>query len=439
MAPDEEAHALALAREVERLERQRSLWPGFEPLSVPLAVYDGERTYLFRHPAPPDGFAPMGSTEPAGYAFEGRHPSVTANTSADIGGRMTGTLLLDHPGQNSALTDLAALALHEAFHVYQRERHPTWQANEGDLFVYPTDDARLLAVRRLETEALRRALEASDSADVTCWAQQALGLRRKRFAQMEPEFAAYERGTELNEGLAAYIELRAAGRETVVLPRDGFGASEVRRRAYVIGPALALLLDQLRPSWASSLEEDDKQHLEAMLEAALEVSKGGSSSRCAFSTNEVAEVERVAREDVAVSLAGRTRRRAEFEAMEGWRVVVEAAIGQPLFPQGFDPLNVERVEGGVLHTRFLRLSNGSGQLEAMGEEGIDIDVLTEAVGPHPLFNGVQRVVIVGLPKPAFETEAGLVSVRAPGFKVDFENASLRRTSTEVFVQLQPAD
>ena len=45
--------AVALEREVERMSASRAsgdaLWPGFDPLAVPRAVYDGQRTFLFRH------------------------------------------------------------------------------------------------------------------------------------------------------------------------------------------------------------------------------------------------------------------------------------------------------------------------------------------------------------------------------------------------------
>jgi len=36
----------------------RSFWPGFDPLAVPLALYDGQATWLFRHPHPPPEFGP---------------------------------------------------------------------------------------------------------------------------------------------------------------------------------------------------------------------------------------------------------------------------------------------------------------------------------------------------------------------------------------------
>ena len=133
-AAQDAERALAIAREVERVAADRTLWPGFEPLSVPLAVYTGGRTYLFRHPSPPEGFAPLADASPAALVFEGRHPSVVANTSVELGGVMTATLLLDGgPGEPTGPRELAAVALHEAFHAFQRARHPGWVGNEGDM------------------------------------------------------------------------------------------------------------------------------------------------------------------------------------------------------------------------------------------------------------------------------------------------------------------
>ncbi len=434
-----EERALSLAREVERLARLRSLWPGFEPLAIPLAVYDGELTYLFRHSAPPEGFVAVGPANRGVFAWEGRHPAVTANTSADIGEMTTASIMLDRSGPERSLSGLAAVALHEAFHVFQRERHPGWQANEADLFVYPTGDARLLALRRLETEALRRALAATDSAESACWARQALALRAERYAGMDAVFAAYERGTELNEGLAAYVELRAKGRETVFLPTSGFEATEVRRRAYATGPAFGLLLDMFHPEWPASFEADDRQNLDGALQASLGADRRDSSDRCTFSDAEIVEAGRVARDDVAAVQTEQAERRAAFEARTGWRVVVKAADGEPLWPQGFDPLNVERVQDGVLHMRFLRLGNDSGQLEAIDTQEADIEVLTEGAGPHPLFNGVQLVLITGLAKADVIIEGEHVTVRVPGLAASFERASVHESPMELVVKLEPTE
>lgn len=435
VAQDHE-RALSVEREVKRLTSQRKYWPGFDPLSIPLAVYTGAQTFLFRHPSPPEGFSP--EAQPSGPAvFQGRHPSVTANTNAELGGVATATLLADGLGAGRGPTELAAIALHEAFHVFQRQRHPSWSGNEGDLFIYPTDDANLLRQRRLESAALRRALAASNAAGTACWARVAIDFRRERFAGMDSAFSTYERLTELNEGLANYVQLLASGPATVEIPAADFLATAVRGRAYAIGPAFAFLLDRLQPGWPAALEGDDKQFLDRMLGSALESVGPGPADGCALEADEVAGIGRVAQEDVAAVVAGRGERRRRFDTRPGWRVVVEAAEGQPLWPQGFDPLNIERVEGGFLHTRFLRLGNDAGELQAIDEAEADIEALTDGVGPHPLFNGVRRMVVAGLAKPAVVSDSRQVTVRVPGFTVEFRNATVQVIGTEVLVRLEP--
>src|SRR5918911_1015435 len=181
------------------------LWPGFDPRAIPLAIFDGERTILVGHPHPPSGFHER-ADRPGTWVMVGRHPDVVANTSARIGGVATATLLLD-PAPPQPARAAAATAMHEAFHVFQRRAHPRWSANEAALFTYPVDDARVVALRDEETEALRRALAAAGDADAACWSAAALALRAERFARLDRQdtaLAAYERASEWNEGLANY-------------------------------------------------------------------------------------------------------------------------------------------------------------------------------------------------------------------------------------------
>ena len=117
-----------------------------------------------------------------------------------------------------------------------------------------------------------------------------------------------------------------------------------------------------------------------------------------------------ARSDVAALVVERARRLSAFEATPGWRVVIEVAAGEPLWPQGFDPRNVERIDAArVLHTRYLRTENGAARVEVLNAE-----VLTAGRGSHPSFQGVRRVVVTTLLEPAVNDEAGKTSVRAPG-------------------------
>lgn len=422
--------AVTLERNVRRLAAQGasrgSLWPGFDPLAIPLAVYDGERTFLFRHPAPPPGFLPDSGTSPTAYAGPGRHEAVTANTNSKIGGVPTATVILDLSLSDGALLDLAAVAIHEAFHVYQRARHPGWIGNEADLFTFPADSPELLALRRLETEALRQGLAAKDTTVAACWARRALALRGERYARMDSAFVAYERGTELNEGLATYVQMRAAGRSRVDLPPGEFGPAEVRRRAYATGPALALLLDQFAPEWPAAFEANDRQTLDGALTAAV-----GPGTACTSGDAVRIEAERNARVDIAALAAERAHRLALFEAKPGWRVVVEPGASEPLWPQGFDPINVDCLgPGQVLHARFLQLGNGAGKLEVLNAES-----LTEGLGPHPLFQGVGRVVVTGLAEPTVSEAEGKLLLRAPGLTLEFRGASVVRREGVVTVRV----
>jgi hypothetical protein len=149
---------LAVIAEFDRMAA-RDLWPAFDAKRTPIAIFDGERTLLFRHPSPPDGFTPLAGMHGA-LQMKGRLDAVTANSSAQIGGVATATLMPAKPG--TSVRARAGTAIHEVFHVFQRARHPGWSANEADLFTYPINDGAQLAARRREYALFRRALLQSD-------------------------------------------------------------------------------------------------------------------------------------------------------------------------------------------------------------------------------------------------------------------------------------
>jgi hypothetical protein len=121
-----------------------------------------------------------------------------------------------------------------------------------------------------------------------------------------------------------------------------------------------------------------------------------------------------------------------FLGASGWRVVVETE--DPVFPQGFDPWNVERLSAAdVLHTRWIKLGNASGSLEVL-----DRHCLTEGAGKHPLFEGVARATITGLPsEPRIEETDGAVEISEKGLTLTLRGARVTRDGQTVTITLGP--
>ena len=129
---------------------------------------------------------------------------------------MVATLMLDSALSSLDLDSLAGIAIHEAFHVYQFGNPSVWPfANEADRFFYPVTDVDLMALRRQEIEALRRAIESTSLDAKMGWAKRAVRARQERFARMDTRLVEYERRTEKVEGLAAYVEAMAVRRTPV--------------------------------------------------------------------------------------------------------------------------------------------------------------------------------------------------------------------------------
>jgi hypothetical protein len=405
--------AAAVLAEFDRLA-VLPLWPNFDPRKIPVAIYDGERTILVRHPSPPAEFKPEGDLR----VFPGRYEAMNANTAVDLGGVKTATLVVDPKAGRSA-RDWASILTHETFHVFQRQHHPTWEADEGELFQYPVDDGSLLAARRLETEGFRRALAATDAKEAVCWTGQALERRRERFGRMAPGAVGYERGTELNEGLASFVENLSLGKtQGPDLPAAEYGAADLRNRAYAIGYAEAALLGRFDPAWRQTLEDGKASSLDELLARAI----AGKPATCALPPAEIAAAAERAKADV--QQLDRTRRESldAFLKRSGWRIEIVAAA-HPLALHGFDPLNVSLVaKGEILHRRYLELGDGISSLKIL-----DAQALTKAAGEHPLFNGVKDLRMTGLAaEPKVRQEGDFTIIEAAGLTARLKGAKVEK-------------
>lgn len=347
-AATDDTWAAAVVARIEEIAAGKSLWPGFDPRRVPLALFDGQRTYLFSHPAPPEGFRSESVRGTTVHVYEGRHEAVIANTNIELGGVMTATLMRDGGLRDLPPDAVAAVAIHEAFHVYQFHKPDVWKfANEAVRFLYPITDASLTARRLVEIRALRRALERADRDDRLGWAKRAIRARRERLAAMDPSFAEYERRVEMVEGLAAYMEGKAAGRSEAH-HLDENNVADVRRICYGTGHAWALLLDEAAPQWKEALEQGVYASLDEALGAVLDRETVDERD---FSNEERDEISTRARDEVRRVEEERARLEAAFASRQGRRLAVEVGDGALFQVFGMDPTNAHLVssEHVVLH------------------------------------------------------------------------------------------
>ena len=398
-------------------------WPGFDPLAIPLALYDDANTYLIRHPAPPKSFRRMRGTRGV-WVADTLFAGMRANTDVELEGTRTAVVGLGGGRPDPVAT--AAVLMHEAFHAYQTQTRPEWTANEADVFDYPFRSARLLEMRRLESGALRRAVSAPDSVREMCWAREFLRVRRERFRGLPGTAVAYERASELREGLARYIERRVTGEEPAI-PADGYLPEAVRERTYETGSAIAVLLDRMAPGWKTALMDAGET---ASLDGALDAAIGDVAVRdCRAGPDEAARTRGLARSDSADLVERDARALAEFERAPGWRVEIQS--GEERLQAGrFDPLNIRLLgDRRVLHTRWITVSNG--RVEA---EVVDRTALTRGAPGHPLFAGLEYLSVTGLREPVVEARGDTISIAGDGLTVRAVGATLERDGQTIRIR-----
>jgi hypothetical protein len=389
-----------------------SLWPEFQPSRIPVVAWDGVQTTLFQAEAAPSAGWTRGADAWIWHAWtwQGRHPELVAHTAVTLEGGLAaaGLMLTELPG-DMTVRELAALVAHEAFHVYQASEHQNshaagwperWLANELDVFGYPVT-TEVLAARRLETLALRRAL-----ADAEHWprhAAEALHWRHIRYEHLKGEHQTLERALERMEGLAYFTELEVSG-QPPTLPQPDFAAEAIRRRCYSTGAALARMLDR-GGEW-KSLFMNRRQSLDELLTERLHEVR-----RIALDEKIILKATLEAEHESRRVLEDRKRDEQDFLAQPGPRLVIESAA--PLWPQGFDPQNITELEGGrALHQRFLRFGHVQASGEVLGRAA-----LTKAAGAHPLLHGFSSVILTGTANMQHSREGDVLHVRGLGFEL----------------------
>ncbi|MFN3267051.1 MAG: hypothetical protein ACK41E_09455 [Deinococcales bacterium] len=375
-----------------RLCRQ-SFWAGFAPLEIPVLVWDGTRTYCFLHPNPPAPFEP----EWDWFVAEGRVEMVVGNTTGTLEIMPVAMVLADNMDTKST----TFVALHEAFHAHQQMFYPRWGANELDFLSYPMLDADTLALRRLETRLLAKALETWDLG----WVKAAFKARTSRFKRLEKKHQDLEREWERYEGSALFVEARARG-QRLELPLEDFPADALRQRAYLTGRAWLELLVRFAPQ---SLPQLQNEYIDVLLKQSA---KSAQERPITFG---VLELER-GRAQLEIEALKLERDRLRREFFESSSFLVEIRSQTALNPQGFDPMNLKVLENGeLLHQRFLRLGDKRGSFEVLG-----VPTLTFGE-PHPM---QIKTTYIKLPSAPGASRMGKVVLQHQNLKLEFESARL---------------
>ncbi len=442
----------ALLRTIDDEGASERAWPGFRLSDWPLAVFDGTRTLLVRHPAPPSEFKPVDG-HPGVLAAPGRHPAIRDGSTVDLAGTRTATIVVrPETGSQNALATFAE----ELFHVFWLQRHRNFRPDEMARYAYPMKDVRNRQRVLAEHEALARALEAPDAKQAVSWAATALQVRRERQARLTSDDRAFETAMEMMEGTANAAARTIAGMKASdtaqrIRLQGERAAEELRWRYYDSGAAICLLLDRLwtagRPlggpapdgraqaqpsarNWKRRIDAEPETTTAALL---AEVVTRAATRPATFTAEELTGFERRAAASIADLTARQAGLRDDLRSRAGVRVVVEIERGHdPFQVTRFDPLNLFVLDSGdVVHPRYLTLSGPAGSIDltnadfSRGSFGGLVSV-TRAAGRHPLADGVRGVTLVGLRKPRVESSPDGVTVEAEGVRITLKGAAVER-------------
>jgi hypothetical protein len=413
----------------EKLLAGRIGWEGFDTASIPALIFDGVNSYLLNHPAPPDNFKEYDKA--AGICFfPGRHPEIRANTTVEIDGVKTACIDLDI-SKSLDIAEIAALLLHEKFHVYQLTNHPEWWgiADEMALFEYPVEDPKLLMFTYLEIQALSKACNAKTVGDAECCAKRAVEIRSMRYASVSEACIAYERGIELVEGTAQYVQAKASGSGIEkYMTEEMLQPDRVRARGYITGAMICLLLDRLHPAWKEEIKIKDANYLGVILKNTL--SKSGDA--CAFDQDDMNRQSLAANRAVDEYLLKKLKALDNFLGKPGFKVVFDCG-NNPLMPAGFDPMNMEKVsQNELLHRRWLKLTNNNAAIEIL-----NIESLSQGLGGHPMFNGVRQVIVAGLNAlPDIHKTEGKIEFKTENISAEIGQADMEIKGSTLFIRLK---
>jgi hypothetical protein len=271
---EDEFHVLNACKDVIQLfeEYPDSVWPGYDLSEQPFIVYVPEKwALLINYSKEADGF----KSYPDDWPKIGENILYHEGQFKDLAGQLAFYLSVDtirvaavgfHGHSES---ELFKFIVHEVFHQYQYENFGEipWEREQK----YPIQDRENTALACLEMRLLMDALEASktDNRDGCIeYLKQFVSVRDYRWKRADPFVPKYERGKELSEGSAKYVESKSFSllcqmkHESIAMTEiiikdmnqrftgNSISPEDVpRNRIYPVGGAQAFLLDYLNIDW----------------------------------------------------------------------------------------------------------------------------------------------------------------------------------------------
>jgi hypothetical protein len=280
-----------------------------------------------------------------------------------------------------------------------------------------------------EIQALTNACNAKTVRDAECWAKRAVEIRSMRYASLNEACIAYERGIELVEGTAQYVQMKASGSGIEKYMKDEMlQPDKVRARGYVTGAMICLLLDRFHPAWQEELTINNANYLDVILKNSL--SRPGEA--CAFDEDYMSRQSLAANRAVDEYLLKKLKTLDDFLGKPGFKVVFDCG-NSPLMPAGFDPMNMEKVsQNELLHKRWLKLTNNNAAIEIL-----NIESLSQGLGGHPMFNGVRQVIITGLNAlPDIHETEGKIEFKTENISAEIEQADMEMKGKTLIIRLK---
>lgn len=322
---------------------QGQIWEGFDPLRYTSLKSESDGSYI-SFTNDPD------------------------NTDTSWSWRLTDEYFRTHSWEENLI-----ITFHEAFHGFQRDpqrKGKRWGAENARLvFEYQESSARNNALFRIESDLLFKALNSKSERELLRLSREFLAVRYLRQSELSAAFVQFEKGAELNEGLAEYAGIKAVllAIKAGITPQVGTSADDfvrrnfaylnrinqvgrnVRRKFYYTGAAQSLLLDRLSKDWRTKVD------MEAVPVQDLLATSIGKFPLKDVDLKKYGYAKVLTEEEKLVAEREAENRRLLERTLgqSGRRYVLDfSALRTPAGISFFDPMNVTMVEQQLrVHTR----------------------------------------------------------------------------------------